>query len=287
MKGTTSLPITIILACICASIHAQTSVSVSEPELSYKNGLVQIDYDLVNSSKSEKFTVRIEVTNARGNPIPARSLSGDLGEDVSGGSNKRILWDIEADSIFLDEEIFVEVYALPETPPVTLKPPEPEPNVTETGETATESTEPAAKEGAAKEFNRTALIVQSLAFPGLGMSRANPGKPHWIRGVAGYGCIAGAVVLNRVAYSTYQSYLNAENSENVDNLFDKARSQKTTSEVLGYAAIGVWVADLVWNILGTSGMNKSQLTENLKGFSVGTTLEPVSAVPVVAMRYRF
>jgi hypothetical protein len=119
------------------------------------------------------------------------------------------------------------------------------------------------------------------------MSRANPGKPHWIRGVAGYGCIAGAVVLNRVAYSTYQSYLNAENSENVDNLFDKARSQKTTSEVLGYAAIGIWVADLVWNILGTSGLNKSQLTGNLKGFSVGTTLEPVSAVPVVAMRYRF
>jgi len=108
------------LVCSFGILHGQNAVEISEPALSLEKGKVYIEYKLLNTSKSEKFSIRVDITNQHGNSIDARSLSGDLGEGISGGGNKKIIWDIEADSIFLDEEIFVEVYALPEAPPVPV-----------------------------------------------------------------------------------------------------------------------------------------------------------------------
>lgn len=293
--------ITIVLACTLINLRAQTGVKVSQPELSLKGGKVQIAFDLLNSSRSEKFTVRVEITGESGNHIPARSLTGDLGEGVPGGNNKKIIWDIEADSIFLDEEIFVEVYALPEAPPEAEIIPEEQEDTAETisEETVEEeakepveekTTEPVAEEppeeSSGKELSRTSLIIQSLAFPGLGLSRLT-GSPHWLRGVAGYGCLATSVILNRSGYNTYQDYLNSEDPNAVDDLFDKAYNAQRTSRILGYAAIGIWAADLAWTIIGTSHMNKDQLSRNRKGFTIGTTVEPVSNVPLIALRYQF
>ncbi len=173
---------------------------------------------------------------------------------------------------------------LPETPPVAESPPQEQ--IEEAKHEVKE--EPASdKTIAVKEYNRTLIIVQSIAFPGLGLSRINPGKPHWIRGVAGYGCLAGSVYLNRKAWSTYQDYLDPEHPGGKDDLFDQAYDTKRTSQILGYAALGIWVVDLAWTILGTSDMNKNQLSYHPKGLSIGTTIEPVSNVPLIALRYVF
>jgi len=47
------------------------------------------------------------------------------------------------------------------------------------------------------------------------------------------------------------------------------------------------VADLVWTFVGTSDLNKKQTAGEPRGFSIGTTVEPVSSVPLIALRYRF
>jgi hypothetical protein len=279
------LPI-LCLVCFCNTLCGQNAIEVSEPVLSLKNSKVHIEYQLLNTSKSEKFSIRIAITNQRGNSIDARSLSGDLGKGISGGGNKRIIWDIEADSIFLDEEIFVEVYALPESPPVPVVPPEEQITEKKTPEEDPEEA-PGEESSSGKELNRISLIAQSIAFPGLGLSRLNRGTPHWLRGVAGYGCLAGSIYFNRKAWSSYQDYLGSENPADVDELFDRAYNEKKTSGILGYAALGIWVADLAWTIIGTSGMKKDQLSIRQKGLSIGTTVEPVSNVPLIALRYKF
>lgn len=266
------LLIILCMVCFFTSLCGQQAIVVSEPVLSLKNGRVHIEFQLLNSSRSETFTVRAVITDQGGNSIQAKSLSGDLGKGVSGEGNKRIIWDIEADSIFLDEDIFVEIYALPETPAIAVIPPEEE--VRE-------------KSSSGKKLNRTALIAQSLAFPGLGLTRLNPGSPHWLRGVAGYGCLAGSIYFNRRAWSNYQDYLGSENPTNVDDLFNKAYNEKKTSGILAYTALGIWVLDLAWTIIGTSGMNSDQLSMKQKKLSIGTTLEPVSNIPLIALRYKF
>ena len=277
MRLTDFIILICILLCPVTDLQAQSTVEVSKPVLSMKGNKIQISYDLLNSTKKDTYTIRIEITDSEGKTIDARSLSGDIGEEIIGGGNKKILWDIEADSIFLDDEIFVQVYALAESVPVVE-----EPQVARTEEPAVVETE-----SVKKEFNRTAIIIQSVAFPGLGLSRTNPGQPHWIRGVLGYGCIAGSIYFNSKAVSSYQAYKNTDNLDEVDDLFNQAVKQDNISEALAFIAIGIWVTDLVWTIVGTSGLNSDQISGDLKRFSVGTNIEPISSVPLIAFRYRF
>ncbi len=44
-----------------------------------------------------------------------------------------------------------------------------------------------------------------------------------------------------------------------DELFNSAKTQDDISEVFAYAAIGIWVTDIVWNIVGASKLNISEL----------------------------
>lgn len=317
MRVNTRILTILCLALFCITLCGQNAVVVSEPVLSFEKDKVRIDYKLLNTSKSEKFSIRVLITKQNGIPIDARSLSGDLGESISGAGNKRIIWDIVADSIFLDEDIFVEVYALPEAPPVLEISKEEtskeeiakEEKVTEEEVAKQKVTEEKAKEeelaeemgteekalvekaaeksSSGKELNRMSLIAQSIVFPGLGLSRLNPGAPHWVRGVAAYGCLAGSVYYNRKAWSSYQDYLGSESPADVDDLFNKAYNEKKTSGILGYAAIGIWVIDLAWTILGTSEMTRDQLSINQKRLSIGSSVEPVSNVPLIALRYKF
>ena len=211
----------LITLCTCSTLElmAQSTVEVSRPDLSLKENGISISYKLINSSESEEFTIRIEVSDSNGRIINAKSLSGDIGENIPGGLNKEIFWDIEADSIFLDEEIFVQVYAQPEAPPVVEDSPvaeedspvaEEDSPVVEENQITEESSNKSAEEigespppSTGKGFNRAGIIAQSALFPGLGLSRVNPGKPHWIKGVVGYGCIAGTLYLNRMAVTSY------------------------------------------------------------------------------------
>ncbi|UCG27928.1 MAG: hypothetical protein JSV24_00810, partial [Bacteroidales bacterium] len=106
-----------------------------------------------------------------------------------------------------------------------------------------------------KDFSRAGIVIQSLAVPGLGLSRAT-GDPHWLRGVAGYGCIAGSIVLNHQAVNTFNTIGGLDNVDEIKKAFDKSVQQDKISEVLACAALGIWVTDIIWTIAGTSGLKK-------------------------------
>ena len=122
-------------------------------------------------------------------------------------------------------------------------------------------------------------MLQSLLFPGLGLSRINRGKPHWIKGVVAYGSVAGSIYLNRKAVNSFEDYRNAGSLDEVDPAYNNAVKQDAVSEALAYAAIGIWAADMVWTLLGSR-----QLTG---GLSLGTGFETVSQTPLIALRYKF
>ena len=129
-------------------------------------------------------------------------------------------------------------------------------------------------------------MLQSLAMPGLGLSRMT-GKPHWLRGVAGYGCIAGSVILNRKAINTYAGITDLEDYDAKDELFQKSQSQDIMSDLLAYAAVGIWVTDIVWTMLGTSDLKLKPLYSDAIGISLKTTIDPLTYAPLVGIRYRF
>ena len=291
----------IIPLCFDPICHAQTSVKVSDPRLEMVDNRINISYNILNSNPDEMYTISIVIKDEDGNTINARTLDGDIGEEVTGGSNKNITWNLEADNVFIDAFVFVQinVKVIPPPAPVIIEPEE-EPVLEEPKEedavSQDESKKPEPDEAIKKEepptetkstsYNRTGIVLQSLALPGLGLSRVT-GKPHWLRGVAGYGCIVGSIVLNRQAVNTFNEINDLVYFDEINEAYDKSLQQDNISEILAYAAIGIWVTDFIWTLVGTSDLNKPFYYSESRGFSFGSNLDPLTNVPLVSVRYRF
>ncbi|MFO7670821.1 MAG: hypothetical protein R6W31_14280 [Bacteroidales bacterium] len=230
--------------------NAQNSIEIPAPTIELKGNKIHITYDILNSQPSEIFNIQLEIQNEEGAPINAKAFYGDIGGNVSGGTKKSIIWDLEADNIFLNAEIFINIYAEKVILP-------------------TQSTQ---------GYKRTSLILQSVAFPGLGLTKVK-GKPHWIKGLAAYGCLGGAIALNRMAISSYDDFLAAETVDDANALYTKASRQDVISESLAFVAIGIWVTDLVWTIIGTS--NDHQKISFNGGYSAMTHS------PIIEISYKF
>ncbi|MCK4746040.1 MAG: hypothetical protein KAT15_03355, partial [Bacteroidales bacterium] len=236
---------------------------------------IHISYDIVDSDPGDKYNVWIEVADADGKLLKSRALTGDIGAHIEGGGDKHILWDPVVDGIKLEIGIYVQVLAALEEPP---------PVVTKTiGNRETEETFGSAN--SAGSVNTAVIVAQSLVLPGLGLSRAT-GKPHWLRGVAGYGCLASSVVFNRMASQSYEDYQNESDMTARDDLFNTSVFQDNVSEALAYAAAGIWVTDVIWNIIGASNLGGQRMSQE-RGFSVKPQFETVTLAPVLALSYRF
>jgi hypothetical protein len=275
--------------------HAQTKVRVSDPGL-----------------EDEKYIISIDIKDENGNPIDANALIGDIGIVEEGGTNKLITWNLESDNIFLDAYVFVQINAnvIPPPVPVITEPEEEiveevtdnqkeahaeeikkqdviiedKPKATESERTTNaKETSPVTRP---KNFNRVGIVIQSLALPGLGLSRTT-GKPHWLRGAAGYGCLAGSIILNRTAVNTFNEVEDFVRFDEINEAYNKSSRQDNISEILAYTAVGIWVTDFIWTLVGTSDLKRSIPYTASRGLSFKGDIDPLSNVPRVSIRYRF
>jgi len=266
---------------------AQTKLKVSDPKLELKDNKLHISYDIIESEPGDRFSINIDIKDENGKTLNVNSLSGDIGVVEDGGTNKRIIWDFEADDVYIDAYIYVKLNAriVPRPEPVVSDPQE-ETTQKIAGEekTGPEAALPEVTRGA--DYNRTGIIFQSLAFPGLGLTRMT-GKPHWIKGVAGYGCIAGSIVFNRLAVSNFNTIEDLDRVNQVTETFEKSVQQDNISEILAYAAIGIWVTDFIWTLVGTSDLGDGSFDNRSRGLSLRSNIDPLSKIPMVGLRYKF
>ena len=264
MKNSFIFFITLFLLFFNSFCYAQEAVKLSKPRLELIDNYISIFYDILNTDPSDKFKIWVEITDSTGNKVNAQSLSGDIGENVNGGNDKKITWDIAADKFYPETGIYVQVNAEILTSP-------------ETAEIIKQD----------KRINRGGVIFQSLVIPGWGLSRINKGKPHWLKGVAGYGCIAASVAYNKKAISSYDDYLIINDSNESETYYDNSVKYDNLSEIFAYTAIGIWVTDFIWTIAGSSNLNNEPGYSQAKGFSIKTVYEPRAQIPMVALRYNF
>ena len=265
---------------------AQTRVAISYPELDQKEQVVHIHYHIEGSISSDKFRVALLITDQGGEKLDARSLSGDVGADVSGGGQKHIVWDAGADSILLDQTIDVLILVEALTPTrrelLALEDAQrqQEEHAVQALEELNSTTLPGAKlppQVQIKSFSRGGLVSRSLLYPGWGLSIVKR-KPHWIKGLAAYGCVVGSVVLNRKAIETFGQIEDFEDYPTKDELYQQAVLQDNLSEVLAYTAVGIWAADFIWTLVGTRG---------IKNFEVHPKMDPLTYTPMLGITYRF
>jgi len=211
---------------------AQQTNTLTKPFLEFKDNTLIISYSFPQGCKG-KYKVWVQIKDSQGSTIEASSFSGDIGANIDPGSNKRIMWNMGSDSIFLNDAVSVKVLA----------------------------------EQMPKHFSKIGLFASSALLPGLGQSRLS-GRPYWIAGAAAYGCLAGSYWFNRKAVYSYQFYLDSDIRQENDDYFNKTVSQDRISKTLAWSSLGIWTANLLWMAVmpdkRDTGNNEKRINLGLK-----------------------
>ncbi len=175
-------PLLVALLFLCDPVEAQAQSvpKFSTPEIKLQNGFLLISYDILNGEENDQYKINLEVTDVDGKSLRANSLTGDVGKNVSGGTNKMIMWNYAKDGVSVDEGIFVEIV----------------------GEISYRAKDEMPQEEV--DYSLIDLLWRSAVYPGWGLTKATGSKLHMIKGGLGYGCIAGAFILNNAAYNNQQ-----------------------------------------------------------------------------------
>jgi hypothetical protein len=212
---------------LCSLESFTQSVNLSSPRLEFDGTQLHISYDIIDRNPSDFFYVWVEIGKKNGEVIKVKSLSGDIGEYIKTGSNKKITWNPGKDSIFLDEEVNVEVKA---------------------GKYE-------------KPFNKGSMMLLSTAIPGLGQTKISKGRPWWLTSVFAYGAVAGGFMVHQSYLKTYDSYQVETDAVKRSDLFNKTQKQMNQSNALIFAGAGLWAANIIWVAVTP---DKLRLPQNIK-----------------------
>lgn len=244
---------------------------ISKPFLELKNGQIDISYQILNSTSNDRYRIWIEVTNTNNETIKATALAGDHGNNVPGGGTRHIMWNYRSDRASIEEGVFIQVLGERMSNPIS--------------ESGHAMTDPTAQYGEKNNISYAGLMLRSVAFPGWGLARETGARIHLLKGVAAYSGIVSALIFNNLACNSYEQYQNSLNENELNDLFNRSVRQDNISEVSAYLALGIWVTDIIWTLVGVnnsgdlSGMNNSRVRLDL-----GITHGSFIGVPVLALQ---
>ena len=242
---------------------AQSKARVENVDFTLEGENLVITYDIAKSKASQTFNVSVSITTTNGKSIPAHALSGDIGPGVHGGDGKKIIWDLNRDNVYIDDEIVVEVFIKPEA--ATAK------NKKGTGE-------------AIKRVSVGGALLRSLVVPGWGNHAAKGKGAQWLLGVVGYGCVGGAVYFNNKSYNTYEDYKVSDNVTERSQLYDDAEQYYQNQKIFMMSAAVIWAADLIWTGLQTAHINKNAKRSKV---DMGAFYDPAHHKPMLLVTYHF
>ncbi len=259
---------TIVILLALIAIHfcdcmAQKTLTVSKPLLEIQGENLVIKYDIINSDPGEKYNISLRITDSRGSKIDAQLYSGDIGDNIEGGENKRIVWQYSRDNVKDEVEIYVTII-------LKKYPKEPQKE---------ELTKPAFF------ATRTGLVIQSVALPGLGLSRIK-GKPYWPIGIGGYGMVAGAVIFNQASKSNFNNSTKCSPDE-IDYYVTKSNNQKTLSLVCAIGASAIWVTDIVLVLRASANQENPAGNARNTSFRLLPEYNLAFKAPAITLKYTF
>jgi hypothetical protein len=265
----------LILLCLPSAwinTNAQAKAEIANVDFQVVNDNLVVTYDLLKAKKNELFNIKLIITAVTGKTYLPVTVSGDIGDNISGGKGKQIIWEITKDNVFINEEIFVEVKATPMVPQAVTTPVQ-EPVYTE----QTEQKE--VKPPTEKNISKGGAIALSAICPGIGITKMKGGGAYWLLCLPTYGAAIGGVVFALTANSQYEKYKEATTAADRDNYFNKAKSQGTISIIMYIAAGSIWAINMIWTAATPNRPSPK--------YSFGASLDPLSGKPMVSFNYRF
>ena len=233
---------------LCQATKSQNA-RIEPPRLEFDGKKLSIHYDFLDAGQSDHFFVWVVIQKKNGESIKLKALSGDIG-DVKAGKGKKISWIPSNDSVYLNEDVSIEILA----------------------------------ERYVKTFNKGSAVLKSALFPGLGQTGISNGKPYWLMGVASYGSLAGGLVTYLGYKSSYNNYLEEEiDPQKRKDLLDKAERNATMSSALLISAAVIWTSNLIW--AGATPMRYQPL--KYKPLTLQPSADPLTGAALLTLRYNF
>ena len=93
------------------SVLSQTGAKVENINFYAEGSKLIVTYDIVKAKPAEVFNIWIKIVTISGKTINPVNVTGDIGSGITGGTGKKITWDVEAERVELNEEFSVEVFA--------------------------------------------------------------------------------------------------------------------------------------------------------------------------------
>jgi hypothetical protein len=186
---------------------------LTQPRLEPNGNHLNIFYDIITKHSTDQFYIWVEIMKkSNGEIIQAKSLSGDIGENVKAGTNKKIIWSAEQDSIYLNEDIVVEVKA----------------------------------EKYTKSFNKSTVILKSVVLPGWGQASISGSKSWWLASITAYGTLTGGYIYHKKYLQSYESYKAEPDPLKRQDLLKQTQNELSISTIMLYTSASVWAANILW-----------------------------------------
>ena len=243
---------------------SQSKARVENVDFFLEDENLVINYDIEKSKSGETFIVSVNILTTAGKNISANALTGDVGPGVYGGEGKRIVWDLNKDNIYIDDEISVEVFIEPEM--------------------ASKSAKSSKPDKPAKAVSVGGALLRSAVFPGWGNRYVKGGGAYWLMGLLGYGAVGGSFYMNDQAEQAYSGYKESGDATERDQLFKDAEGYQSNQEILMYTAAGIWVIDLIWTGIQAGNANKKAKQSKV---DMGYYYNPVVRGPMLTVTYNF
>ncbi len=238
----------------CKTGYSQTSARIENTKLALDRGRLIISYDLINTRPNERFNVWIEIRKSSGQELKAGNINGHVGNNIVGGKGLNIVWDFDSEGINIEDEVNVQVMA----ELVTVH-----------------------------NLRIEKVLIKSAVFPGWGLYDMERASPYLLLGVAGYGSLATTLIFNDKSNTTYNDYLNSDNPDEKNALYDDYTSQVNKTNMMGITTIAIWILDLGWTtvkyISKTSKLNAG-LDRNIH---IGYDYDAYGQAPMLTLKYKF
>lgn len=245
-SGRLKIGIAIIWQCLLfLSVFGQ--IKIPKPSIVVQNDSIVIDYHILGSTLKDTFQIYLEIEDENGKELVANALDGDIGSRVPGGKDKQIVWDLEVDKLYINMDIKIELVAELISKPLVAQ--------TEEKSSSEVIKEPDKTPSQQMTFKP---ILYATLFPGWGLSYNHNRRLYLTAGVTAVGLLGSAVLFNQLAsnnYSTYKKIYDFDENK-VAQYYTKAENQKLISQICGYSALVLWIANIGYTTFDTYKQSK-------------------------------
>ena len=204
-----------VLSILVISINtsfAQTELLITNIE--EEDQKLIVNYDIINYNKEDLFNVYVQIITNTGNIIKPKNVTGDTNKKLIGKKGYRIIWNLAADSIFINEDIEIQIDA-----DVSVD---------------------------VSYFKYSSLMLSSTLLPGMGLSKIEKKKSYLLMSVLGYCGIGASVYFYTQGYQSQTNYEKELDPIKRNELKSLTKQNIQNAKIAGISTAGIWLLNYVW-----------------------------------------